>query len=77
MKRLIVMAMMLAFYLSGSVQAQVPIRPKPPIPAPAKSTEQPKRVKKVSPAEKKKAERQLEKFVDRMNAIEDKQVFGR
>ena len=80
MKKSIVMAMVLAFCLVGSVQAQVseyPARPKPPVVAPAKPTEQPKRVKNASPAEKREAERKLEKFIDRMNAIEDKQVFGR
>lgn len=80
MKKFIVMVTVLAFCLAGSVQAQVseyPARPKPPVVAPAKPVEQPKRVKNVSPAEKKKAERDLEKFIDRMNAIEDKQVFGR
>ena len=79
MKKLIVMAMVLAFCAVGSVQAQTPIRPRPQPqrPAPTKPIEKPERAKKVSPAEKKKAERDLEKFIDRMNAIEDRQVFGR
>ena len=80
MKKFIVMAMVMVFCLVGSVQAQVteyPARPKPPVVAPAKPVEQPKRVKNASPAEKREAERKLEKFIDRMNAIEDRQVFGR
>ena len=80
MKKLIVMAMVLAFCLVGSVQAQVtssPVNPKPMETAPTEPKGKPKQGKKVSAAEKKEAERKLEKFIDRMNAIEDRQVFGR
>ena len=70
----------LVLILVGSAQAEVtssPVNPKPVETAPTEPKEKPKQGKKVSAAEKKEAERKLEKFIDRMNAIEDKQVFGR
>ena len=76
MKKFIVMAVVLAFCLAGSVQAQTPTKPKSPA-GTTEPKEKPKRVKKVSAAEKKEAERKLEKFMDRMDAIQDRQVFGR